>query len=330
MKLLKKNKKLLLGIIIGLILSGTGVYAATILFQGNQVGFDNTNANLTKTNGDPVETVQEALEAIYRKVPQACTTSPFHLGDYVEFTPTSTSYPVDTVLRGNAAAVTLNPSELSLWRVIKINPDCTVEVVSEYVSTNTVPFLGKEGYQNYVYMLNEIAKQYANTTYTLDPSTASPGAFRNVGYDGQTLKITDTTRLDDQTLGTASGAWYQKAPDMPGVEENLGGGDFKFATDLKIMSEAGVSAAAYKYNTTTFNNYWLASRNYYWSSATYWNYYARYMNNYGVGNYELYYWVGSSFRNSGTEYSVRPIVTLKSGLTPTNGDGSISNHFRWS
>ena len=65
MKLLKENKKLLLGIIIGLIVSGTVVYATGYAFAGSGVSFDNTNANLTKQNGDPVETVQEALEAIY-------------------------------------------------------------------------------------------------------------------------------------------------------------------------------------------------------------------------------------------------------------------------
>ncbi len=65
MKLLKDNKKLILGIIIGIVLSSASVYATNeILFQSSQVSFDNTRANLTKSNGDPVETVEEAIEAL--------------------------------------------------------------------------------------------------------------------------------------------------------------------------------------------------------------------------------------------------------------------------
>ena len=330
------KKKIILTLLI--MLSGVIVYAATTyLYASGDVSYDNTNTNL-QLDGNDVTNVQDAIDALYEKASasggggssQTCSSSPFHLGDYVEFTPTSSSYPVDTTLRGNATAVTLNPSELKVWRVIKINPDCTVEVVSEYVSTNTVQFKGKAGYQNYVYMLNEIAKQYANTTYTLDPTTAPDGAFRNVGYDGQTLKITDTTRLDDQTLGTTSGAWYKKAPDMPGVEENLGGGDFKFATDLKLMSDAGVSAVAYKYNTTNRTSYWLDSRLFNWSSTSIWYFYARYVNNNGTIDYTiLYNRSSSSFKEGIGACPVRPVVTLKSGLTPTYGDGTSSNHFRW-
>ena len=332
------KKKIILTLLI--MLSGVIVYAATTyLYASGDVSYDNTNTGLQLNNAD-VTNVQDAIDALYAKASasggggssQTCSSSPFHLGDYVEFTPTSSSYPVDTTLRGNATAVTLDPSELSLWRVIRINPDCTVEVVSEYVSTNTVQFKGKVGYQNYVYMLNEIAKQYANTpTYTLDPATAPDGAFRNVGYDGQTLKITDTTRLNDQTLGTTTGAWYNKSSDMPGVEENLGGGDFKFATDLKLLSDAGVSTVAYKYNTTTKTDYWLGSRLFVWGSTSFWYFNARYVNSNGLINSTyLYRWNNSSFDMNNIAYSVRPVVTLKSGLTPPNGDGTSSNHFRWS
>ena len=67
MKFIKNNIKLILGIRIGMIISGTGVYAATILFQGDQVGFDNTNAGIT-LNNQSVDNVQDAIDAIYTKV----------------------------------------------------------------------------------------------------------------------------------------------------------------------------------------------------------------------------------------------------------------------
>ncbi|MBO5414973.1 MAG: hypothetical protein J6A17_05045 [Bacilli bacterium] len=60
MKILKKNYKFILGIIVGLIIAGTGVYAATIL-TSNQVSYDNTNSKLSSTN------VKDALDELSTK-----------------------------------------------------------------------------------------------------------------------------------------------------------------------------------------------------------------------------------------------------------------------
>ena len=357
MKLLNNNKKLILGFILGLVLSGITVYAASeILFQSSQVSFDNTRANLTKSNGDPVETVEEAIEALANgggSSSSACSNSPFQRGDYIDMTPTATSFTPSTSLtgledydtfKGNAAgtttvAGTLNPSYLNVWRVIRINSDCTVEVVSEYVSDVNVKFAHKTGYKNYVYYLNEIAKQYANTTYTLDPSTAPDGAFRNVGYDGQTKQIDESATLPsgytthplaDTTLGTASGKWYQKTSPLNG-QESLGGGDQKFITDIKLLDDAGVSLVAYikgSTATTTLTTYWLASRLFGWYGASEWYFYARYVHYSGyISSSTLWCRRNSSFSASTYSYAVRPIVTLKSGLTTSSGDGTSGSHY---
>lgn len=77
MKIIKnifeKNIKIFIGIIIGIILSGTSAYAATILFASNQVSYDNTASGLTSTD------VQEAIDELYEKallcdVPKLSTT----------------------------------------------------------------------------------------------------------------------------------------------------------------------------------------------------------------------------------------------------------------
>ena len=339
----KKQSKIILILIIGIIIGVSSVSAATILFNSNAVGFDNTNANLT-LNNTTVDNVQDAIDAIYQMVPAKCTTSPFKIGDYVEFTPTSTSFTPDTTLTGlddydsengnpagtTTVAGTLNPSYLNLWRVIKINSDCTVEVVSEYVSDVNVKFAGKVGYANLVYYLNEIAKQYANTTYTLDPTTAPDGAFRNVGYDHQTKQITNMSKITSTTDP------WGGARTGPKTDEALGGGDFGFVTDIQLMEEANVPIIAYKKGSTVtesydnYTSYWLASRlfNSYGSS---WDFYARFMSDYGYVDYVgLYYRYSGSFRPYANSYAVRPIVTLKSGLRPTSGNGTISSHYTFS
>ncbi len=60
-KFIKSNTRLMVGIVIGATVSGSAVYAATILFNADQVGFDNTGSSLSSTN------VQGALDELYTK-----------------------------------------------------------------------------------------------------------------------------------------------------------------------------------------------------------------------------------------------------------------------
>ena len=60
MKILKKNYKLLIGFMIGMVLTGTTVYAATVL-SSNQISYDNTTSKLSSTN------VKDALDELSTK-----------------------------------------------------------------------------------------------------------------------------------------------------------------------------------------------------------------------------------------------------------------------
>ena len=57
---IKNNIKIVIAFILGLIISGIGVYAA-ILYASSDVGYDNTGSGLTSTN------VQDALDELYTK-----------------------------------------------------------------------------------------------------------------------------------------------------------------------------------------------------------------------------------------------------------------------
>ena len=351
-KFFRNNIKVIVAFIVGLIVSGTTVYEATSLYYSDTVGFDNSNAKLKKvgTNKE-VDNVQDAIDAIYNKVinssgsgEEKCTTSPFRLGDYIDFTPSLTTFSTNTTYTNYATSQTLHPNYLNVWRVLRINSDCTVEVVSDYVSDASVGFKGKVGYINYVYYLNEIAKAYANTTFTLNPITAPKGAFRNVGYDRQTEIIDQEATLpagytehplNDSTLGSLSGLWYKKSTSI-NEEESLGGGDQGYSTDFKLMADAGISYVAFQKTSTaipaianvTATSYWLASRIFYWDGKTRWFFSARVAGNYGVvGNTDLYNFTTSSFGTSTGMYAVRPIVTLKSGLSIASGSGTSSSHY---
>ena len=64
-KIFKKKIKFIFGLIIGIIISGVGVYAST-MFAANQVSYDNSNVAIQK-NDVNVTNVQDAIEVLYDK-----------------------------------------------------------------------------------------------------------------------------------------------------------------------------------------------------------------------------------------------------------------------
>ena len=60
MKMLKKNYKFILGIIVGLIIAGTTAYAATVI-SSKDISYDNTSSKLSSTN------VKDALDELTQK-----------------------------------------------------------------------------------------------------------------------------------------------------------------------------------------------------------------------------------------------------------------------
>ena len=71
-KVIKFIKNNFIGFIIGLSLSATVVYSATILFQSDEVGYDSSNTGFKDSNGDDVDNVQTALDELYTKA-NACS-----------------------------------------------------------------------------------------------------------------------------------------------------------------------------------------------------------------------------------------------------------------
>jgi len=76
MKFLRKNLKVVIGIVIGLSVAGIIVYGAEgYAYESEDVYFNNGAANLTK-NGESVANVQDALDALYEKANTASSGVP--------------------------------------------------------------------------------------------------------------------------------------------------------------------------------------------------------------------------------------------------------------
>jgi len=305
-----------LGIILGvLFLSIVTVYAATIL-QAKDLKF--SSANVSSLSSDI--TVQAALEDLYKKdfCPSGYRCYKTHttpvVGDYVKMTPTLTSFTTDTAKTGYTSTQTINPSELNLWRVIRINSDGTIEMVSEYVSSDVIYFKGQTGYKNFVGYLNEIASKYENNKYTI--------GSRHMGYNGQTEYLIDTANTVDSTATTPP--WTSSTGTS--TVESQGGGDRLYETDTNLVKTA-VGTLIAKTVSGSEAYYWLASRYYNYSSSTYWRYRGRFIVESGILNNRDLYGYLSGFGASAGSSAVRPIVVLKSGISYTEALGTIDDPF---
>ena len=326
MKKIKENIKLIFGILIGIILSGTTAYALTVV--STQISYDNSQSGIEANN------VQAAIDKLYEKAssgggysPEECVTPTFNLGDYIELVPDSVSYKVPRSLTGYSdqtikIAGTSSSDGLRLWRVIKKNP-CNVEVVSEYASEDGILIKGTIGYANYVGALNEIARQYGNKYVS---------SARHMGYDGQTEYISDTSAFDGST-NTAPSTTTTPSPTTGTGQEYSGGvaGDTLYLKDYQLVSNVYGNVIANKVGTTKATSYWLASRKLSYTSETYFFFYGRYVYNSGAlmnASIRGYNSSNSGWVDGGiNRLSVRPILTLKSGITTSGGDGTKDNPY---
>ena len=300
-----KNYKLLIGLIVGFIVSSSVVYA--VYYElASETSYDNSNTWLEST------TVQDALDelAYHKDCPlgNECLIKKTTLavGDYVSYTPSKTSYTTDTSKTGYSSTQTINPSELNLWRVFSVNQDGTADIVSVNVSSVDIYFEGLTGYLNYIGYLNVLASQYETSGITV--------GSRHYGYTDQTEYITNTAYFtypcpwSCQTGSTCT-------PD-PDDNEMYGGGNI--CNNSFFTTVLGPPAAA-KINGKT-SDYWHSCRYYTVSSSSCdWDvlYVAKDNEGYGTARSSYFYRYSSNgTASSGSKAAaIRPFVTLSANLS---------------
>ena len=307
----KYNYKYFIGLVFGICLFGGSVFAA-IKYSANIIFYENSSSTLNSNN------VQGAIDELASKYAMlsSCPSdklcfpikSTLALGDYVSYTPSKTSYTTDTSKTGYSSTQTINPSELNLWRVISINGNGTVTLISENLSSTNITFTQKTGYKNIVGYLNLLASQYETSGITV--------GSRHFGYNGQTEYITSDTYF------TVTAPWKCStgencSPD-PDNYEAYGGGDSNlYLTDFNLVRNVLGSVSAKKTNGYT-SRYWMSSRYYYYED-TYthiWRVYIIDSNTtFVMGDIWWRKNGSSSMSGVGLSYPIRPIVILASGLT---------------
>ncbi len=227
-------------------------------------------------------------------------------------TPIATSYTVSKELTGDSKDQTITPNELNLWRVLQKNQDGTIDMISEYTSSNGIYFKGEAGYKNYIGTLNMIASAYTNSNYTV--------GSRYPGYNGQTEFIIGS--LSEETSGnirTGVSGWDPKT-------EPYGGGDTIYYDDFELIKKNLGTAKVNIYGTQTIPTYlaW-AGRNHLaecWANRCF---------SYTIERGDMYLNSGCLYDTQDQkllqyhEHYLRPIVLLKANLEAISGDGS-SDH----
>ena len=287
-------------VIITTIIVASGTLYAANKYQASEVVYKASDGTTTDVN--------TALDNIYKSCKKEGN-SVFKIGDYVSMIPESTSYTISKSLTGYSKEQTINPSELNLWRVIKINDDNTIDMVSEYVSSTSVYFYGPEGYKKFVGTLNMIAKQYENPKYTI--------GSRCVGYNGQTENLINIKRNVKVSTGFET-------------IEKEGGGDQLYTKDIELIRNSIGTFQSYKINSSTPSSYWLAARQYYYESDSNLSWTGLTVDGISStinGHYFEHCSAGIGCDYANRDSFIRPIVTLKSKLNPTNGIGSKENPY---
>lgn len=260
-----------------------------------------------------------------------CPKSSLKLGDYVILVPDAKTYKISSSSSGYLKDQTIKPSELTLWRVIN-NNHCNFELVSEYVSSDSVYFKGTTGFANYVGTLNKLSKAYGNKYVK---------KTRIVGYNGQTEYIKNTKAFDGSSNEAPFDA-HTPMPDFRSMKEYDQGvlGDNLYLKDYKLIQKVykgdnkkdnycSSGLCAYKVGTNSKTGYWLASRHYSYEMWGYFTFDVRYIDteaNLNITNHNLRIYDGH-YGGGWTEctyssHAIRPIITLKKDITILKGDGT--------
>lgn len=104
--------------------------------------------------------------------------SSLKVGDYVDYTPdTASDYSISSTVSGYTTNQTIRQDKSLKWQIMSVNNDGTIDLISNIPTSQLIYFNGAIGYNNGVYILNDICKkQYSN---------------ENLGTVGRSVKIED-------------------------------------------------------------------------------------------------------------------------------------------
>ena len=277
---------------------------------------------------------------------QPVTREGIEVGDYVSYTPdtaTEKTYDADKLKKGGYTSTQTVKKEDLNWRVLRKNDDGSIDLIGDATS-NSVYFSGSLGYNNGVYLLNDICKElYSNSTHHI--------TARSVNLEDMEKWLTDSGKTARASYSTAVKYGETKeykgsnsyTPDIYGKTEDESANYYSEPTTNTYTPASGTATADNTLNAkqTYYNipinqtNYGdgakvLSSSNYYWVAArcvycgSSYAYFGLRLAISSVYGYNMFYSSSSAY---GISYRLRPVVSLGSDvqITPSTGTNSASN-----
>ena len=283
------------------------------------------------------------------------------VGDYVAYTSDTdnTVYSLSSEYTGYASSQTISKENLS-WRILSINENGTVDLISSGPTSGTIGLTDAVGYNNGVYLLNDIsAKLYSNNSLKVTARSINiEDIEKHMNEKG--LEYVHSYSVGGLKWGetmTYTSSSYRYYPNLYAKENGSGINTTKVKTDgigqsdsyyaeatKETYSQAGsqgltITQTYYDrtmtkdyYDSEVFynlihnagNEYWLASRHVSpYTNTIDANFGLRRVSNSSLGGRDLFY--SSINVNLGDAYCLRPLVSLKSNIKIGSGDGKSAN-----
>ena len=208
------------------------------------------------------------------------------VGDYVSYTPdtaTEKTYDADKLKKGGYTSTQTVKKEDLNWRVLRKNDDGSIDLIGD-ATGNSVYFSGSLGYNNGVYLLNDICKElYSNSTHHI--------TARSVNLEDMEKWLTDSGKTARASYSNAVKYGETKeykgsnsyTPDIYGKTEDESANYYSEPTTNTYTPASGTATADNTLNAkqTYYNipinqtNYGdgakvLSSSNYYWVVSLCW------------------------------------------------------------
>ena len=321
MKIKEFAKSYLIGLILGIVVSGTISVIAETYFPSNDVTYDNTESGLSSTN------VQGAIDELYG----VCTT-PATPGDAildnVDIVTSGDGLYEDEYEEGKYTYKGANPNnyvtfnnESAGWRIISINSDGTIKIMrTADININDNLAWDTSGNNNWARPAN--LNTYLNSTYYNGLSSTAQSQI--VAEDWSIGAVTrDNNDLSDQINDENGTKWNGKVA-LATVSEYIRSNSNKsscgtFGLNSDNFSSCRVTTWMY-YSS---DSWWTLSPNAYYSDSSYDSTY------YIAGSDHLIPGsiLNSSISASTTDFAVRPVVYLSSEVT-LSGSGTQSDPYQ--
>ena len=247
------------------------------------------------------------------------------VGDYINYKPDTEDGKTYSLLSTQSGYSTQTITKETLnWRILKINGDGSIEIISDPTNKD-VYFSGSLGYNNGVYLLNDICKElYSNTTKGVTARSVNlkdmedwlteAGKTARAKYSSGTATYGETKTYKDN---------YSYAPNAYNSEEDENSNHYTSPTTETYTKLGTLNAKQTHYyipiDETNYgegakvlsnsNSYWVAAR--YINCNSYFAYFGLRNANTYIGGYDMFY---SYYNTNGNTYRVRAVVSLGSSV----------------